>query len=162
MLFQVVAALVPATINYSPQSSLAVGTHEAEYNVSNIIGDQQSGPCVFYLLKSSGEGQVTLKNVIFYTNLSRTFQPSTECEQINFTVFLDTNFVLQNVTITGIIDITYSSSDPLETIEKKFVLAIFTGTESDISITDGLQFRLNKKNILHRKFSDDADTHPDT
>lgn len=109
MLCQVVVALIPATIQYRRQASLDIGTHGVERYVSNIVTVQNPAPCVYYLLQNSGEGQVTIKNVIFYTDISVKIPEFAQCEQVDFAVFRGTNLALENVTIVGNIDITFSS-----------------------------------------------------
>lgn len=80
---------------------------------------------------------------------------------MNFSVFRDTNLVLENITITGNVNITFSQQEEDVEIEKRFVLAIFNGTQSGISVTDGLTFRLNGKKAAHRQYMNDVNTLPD-
>lgn len=122
---------------------------------------RKAAPCVYHLLKNSDSGLVTVRNVIFYVDQQISVFEFAECEQVNFSVFRDTNLVLENVTITGNVNITFSQQEEDAEIEKRFVLAIFNGTKSGISVTDGLTFRLNGKKEAHRQYMNDVNTLPD-
>ena len=70
MLLQVVLATVPATIVYAPQSVLRAGEQAAEYHVANILSVQRESPCSYYLLSAGGPEAATVRDTVFYANLT--------------------------------------------------------------------------------------------